>query len=165
VDVRGSIWAIGDVAGLGEYTHLANHHADVVADHLVGGGTRRFDDVVTPACVFTAPPVMMVGPSVAELREDDDVVWVSAELSEIARWSTDDLTEGVLWIAVRRSTRRVIAAHGVGARFDELASALVTAIDGDVPVDRLAASMQPFPTVGELLGVAYSRAAEVLASS
>jgi hypothetical protein len=27
--------------------HLANHQARVVANHLAGDGTRRFDDVVT----------------------------------------------------------------------------------------------------------------------
>jgi pyruvate/2-oxoglutarate dehydrogenase complex dihydrolipoamide dehydrogenase (E3) component len=56
----------------------------------------------------------------------------------------------------------VVAAHGAGARFDELAAALVTAIDGGVPVDRLTMSMWPFPTVGELLGPVYERAVDAL---
>jgi dihydrolipoamide dehydrogenase len=158
VDCAGSVWAVGDVVGRGQYTHLANHQARVVADHLIGTGTRRFDDVVLPACVFTDPPIMIVGPTVRDLEDDDDVVWVSAELSTIARWSTDNPATGMMAMAVRRSDRRVVAAHGVGTRFDELAAAIVTAIDGAVPVDRLAMSMLPFPTVSELLGVLYSRA-------
>lgn len=163
VDCPGSVWAIGDVAGKGQYTHLANHHAKVVADHLVGEGRRRFDDVVVPACIFTRPPVMMVGPTPAHLRaRGDDVVWVEAKLSEIARWSTDALNDGVLTIAVDRTTRCVVAAHGAGARFDELAAALITAIDGRVTVDRLAMSMWPFPTVGDILGPIYQRALDAL---
>lgn len=165
LDAPGSVWVIGDVAGLGQHTHVANHQARVVADQLVGDGTRRFDDVVTPACVFTTPPVMMVGPTRTDLENDDDVVWVTADVSEIARGRTDRLADGFLAIAVRRSTGHVIAAHGVGARFDELATALVTAIDANIPVDRLAMSMQPFPTVGELLGIIYSRAVDELATS
>ncbi|HSM65672.1 MAG TPA: NAD(P)/FAD-dependent oxidoreductase, partial [Ilumatobacteraceae bacterium] len=51
VDAEGSVWAIGDVAGHGQYTHVANHQALVVADALVGSGSRRFDEVVVPACV------------------------------------------------------------------------------------------------------------------
>ena len=38
VHAEGSVWAIGDVAGFGEYTHLANHQARVVAGALVGNG-------------------------------------------------------------------------------------------------------------------------------
>ena len=159
-----SLWAIGDVAGFGEYTHLANHQAHVVAAALLGGTPRRFDEVVTPACVFTDPPILTIGPRPAELS-DADVCWVSARMNEIARWTTDELEEGFLTIAVDRSTHTVVAAHGIGARFDELAAALVTAIDGQLSVDRLAQSMWPFPSVGEILGVVYSRAAEAVASS
>jgi dihydrolipoamide dehydrogenase len=160
VDCPGSVWAIGDVAGKGQYTHLANHHGTVVADHLVGTRTRRFDDVVVPACIFTRPPVMMVGPTPDDAG--DGIVWVSARLSEIARWTTDSLGDGYLTVGVDRSSRCVVAAHGAGARFDELAAALVTAIDGGVPVDRLTMSMWPFPTVGELLGPVYERAVDAL---
>ena len=158
VDSDGSVWAIGDVAGRGEYTHLANHQARVVADALTGSGDRRFDDVVVPACVFTDPPVITIGPTPAELG--DAVLWETGSLSEVPRTTTDELGDGHLTIGVDRSTHRVVAAHGVGAHFDVLAAALVTAIDAQVPVERLARSMWPFPTVGELLGVVYSRAAE-----
>ena len=160
VDCPGSVWAIGDVAGKGQYTHLANHHGQVVADHLAGQGTRRLSDVVVPACIFTSPPVMTIGPTPAQFGEE--VVWVHARLSEIARWTTDSLDDGYLTVAVDRSSRCVVAAHGAGARFDELAAAVVTAIDGCVPVDRLARSMWPFPTVGELLGPIYARALDAL---
>jgi dihydrolipoamide dehydrogenase len=159
------VWAIGDVAGKGQYTHLANHQGAVVAERIAAAATgaaahRRFDDVVVPACIFTRPPVMMVGPTPGEL--DSDVEWVEARLSEIARWTTDSLGDGYLTIGIDRSTRCVVAAHGAGARFDELAAAIVTAIDGAVPIDRLAMSMWPFPTVGDLLGPLYERALDAL---
>jgi pyruvate/2-oxoglutarate dehydrogenase complex dihydrolipoamide dehydrogenase (E3) component len=151
---------MGDVAGRGQYTHVANHHARVVADQLVGDGRRRFDDVVTPASIFTRPPVIMIGPPPAELG--DDVRWVEARMSEIARWTTDALRDGFLSVAVDPATRCVVAAHGVGARFDELSAALIVAIDGGVPIDRLHRSMWAFPTVAELLGVIAARAVDAL---
>jgi dihydrolipoamide dehydrogenase len=159
-----SLWAIGDVAGHGEYTHLANHQARVVADALVGDGTRRFDDVVLPACVFTTPPIVTVGARPADTTPEASV-WVDARLDEIPRATTDELGDGFLTIAVERSTHAVVGAHGIGARFDELAAALVTAIDGRIPVEQLARSMWPFPTVGEILGLTYSRAASSLSGS
>jgi pyruvate/2-oxoglutarate dehydrogenase complex dihydrolipoamide dehydrogenase (E3) component len=157
VECPGSVWAIGDVAGKGQYTHLANHHGLVVANQLTGDATRRFDDVVTPACMFTDPPMMTVGPTRNDVDGDDDVVWATADVSEIARWSTDDHPGGFLAVAARRSSRSIIAAHGAGPRFDELVHALVVAIDGAVPIERLAMSMHPFPTMGEILGPIYGR--------
>ncbi len=155
VEGAGSLWAIGDVAGFGAYTHLANHQARVAAATICGDGTRGFDEVVTPACVFTDPPILTIGPTPAQLS-DDDVLWSTARLSETPRWTTDELVDGFLAIAVDRESHTVVAAHGIGAGFDDLAAALVTAIDGDLTVDRLARSMWPFPTVGEILGVVYS---------
>jgi dihydrolipoamide dehydrogenase len=161
VRATGSVWAIGDVAGYGEYTHLANHQARVVAGALTASsGRRRFDDVVVPSCVFTDPPILTIGPVPDALG--DTVCWVSARLSEVPRATTDELGDGFLALAVDPSTRSIVAAHGVGAHFDVLAAALVTAIDAKLPVDQLARSMWPFPTVGELLGLVYSRAVESL---
>jgi pyruvate/2-oxoglutarate dehydrogenase complex dihydrolipoamide dehydrogenase (E3) component len=156
VEAAGSIWAMGDAAGRGQYTHLANHHARVVADAIAGRGDRRFDDVVVPACVFTDPPIVTMGPTPGQCGAD--TVWVDAHLSEVARFTTDDLVDGLLTIAIDRASGQVRAAHGIGAGFDILAAALVAAIDSGVPVHRLARSMAPFPTVGEILPLVYSRA-------
>jgi pyruvate/2-oxoglutarate dehydrogenase complex dihydrolipoamide dehydrogenase (E3) component len=146
----GSVWAIGDVAGREQYTHAAGHHGAVVADQLAGRGERRFDDVVTAACVFSDPPLFMVGPGFVETASDDDVVWVDDDLDGVVRANTHD-AHGALAVAGSRSTRRLVAAHGVGPGFDELVHAVVYAIDGSIPVDRLVQSMLPFPTMGNAL--------------
>jgi pyruvate/2-oxoglutarate dehydrogenase complex dihydrolipoamide dehydrogenase (E3) component len=104
---------------------------------------------------------MMVGPRPDDLV-DADVVWVDARMADIARRTTDELGNGHLTIAVDRATRAVVAAHGAGARFDELAATLVMVIDAQTPVDRLAMSMIPFPTVSELLAVLFERAVKAL---
>ena len=99
--------------------------------------------------------MISVGPTRAELADDADIVWAEHTVDELPRSSTDALGEGFLAVAARRSTGTVVAAHGVGARFDELVHALVVAIDGKVAVETLARSMQPFPTIGEILGAAF----------
>ncbi len=152
VRCEGSVWAMGDVAGMGQYTHLANHHAAVVADHLVGTRTRTFDEVVLGSCMFTAPPLIQVGPQWSELVDDPDVVSVGYDLASFPRAATDRLGAGHLWVAARRSSGTVVAASGAGPHFDELVHALVIAVDGRVPLARLRRSMQPFPTIGEILG-------------
>jgi dihydrolipoamide dehydrogenase len=161
----GSVWAMGDVAGKGQYTHVANHQARVVANQLAGDGTRRFDDVTISSCVFTDPPLIQVGPSRQDLDGDPDVVWASGRVSDLARALTDDLPEGFMAVAARRSTGRIVAAHGAGPRFEELVHALVIAVDGEVPLRRLAMSMQAFPTVGEILHPIFGSLARKVASA
>ncbi|WP_420452227.1 FAD-dependent oxidoreductase [Ilumatobacter sp.] len=150
-----SLWIMGDAAGREQYTHVANRHAAVVADHLRGDGDRSFGASVVPACQFIDPPLMVVGPTCAETEDDPDVVWSGTEV-DVARLSTDELPSGFLALAASRSSRCLVAAHGIGPRFDEIVHALVVAIDGQVPLEVLARTIQPFPTVGECLGVAYS---------
>lgn len=159
-----SLWIMGDAAGRQQYTHVANRHAAVVADHLVGDGTRSFGDSVVPACIFVDPPVCVIGGTYDDLADDPDVVW-SETVVDVPRLSTDELPEGFLAVAGRRSTGTVVAAHGIGPRFDELSHAIVIAIDGEVPIDVLRRTIQPFPTVGEVLGVAFDDLAAALATT
>jgi dihydrolipoamide dehydrogenase len=158
----GSVWAIGDVAGREQYTHAANHHGRVVADQISGSGDRRLDDVVSAACMFVDPPMMTVGPTYADTVGDPDVVWFTVDVAEsTARAATDERT-GALAVAVDRRTRCLVAAHGIGPCFDELVHALVVAIDGAVPVDRLVQSMFPFPTMGDALRAAIAGARDAI---
>lgn len=167
VDDRGAVvgaehvWIAGDAAGREQYTHVANEHGAVIADHLAGSGTRRFGDHVIPACVFIDPPVLTVGPAWADLQDDDDIVWAENDVDP-PRNSTDEHATGFLALAARRSTGCLVAADGIGARFDELAHAIVIAVDGEVPVDLLARTIQPFPTVGGVLSDAFGRLADAL---
>lgn len=164
VRCAGSIWAIGDVVGEAQYTHAANHHGRVVADQITGAGGRRFDDVVDAACMFTDPPLMTVGPSYADTADDRDVVWSVVDVAERAPRAATDEGCGTLAVAARRSTGRLVAAHGVGPSFDELVHAIVVAIDGEVPVTRLLESMFPFPTMADALVAALTELQAQLSS-
>ncbi len=150
-----SLWIMGDAAGREQYTHVANRHAAVIASAISGDADRSFGDSVIPACIFIDPPVFVVGATQHDLAERDDIVWTTTDAG-VPRLSTDELPDGVVALAADRSTRRLVAAHGIGPRFDELVHALVIAIDGGVPIDVLARTIQPFPTVGEILGVAFA---------
>jgi pyruvate/2-oxoglutarate dehydrogenase complex dihydrolipoamide dehydrogenase (E3) component len=157
----GSIWIMGDAAGQEQYTHIANRHAAVIANRIAGNASRAFGESVVPACIFITPPVIVIGPTWSDLEGDDDVVWATVDL-DVPRMLTDELPDGFLAVAARQSTNTVVAAHGIGPRFDELCHALVIAIDGAVPIETLERTIQPFPTVGEILGTAFARLADQL---
>jgi len=106
---------------------------------------------------------MVVGPTTSELDGDEDVGWARIDLAT-PRGMTDEHAPGFIAVAARRSTGCIVAANGIGASFDELVTALVVAIDGEVPVARLARMIQPFPTVGEVLGQVFAQLARELGS-
>ena len=162
VDGADALWIMGDAAGREQYTHVANRHAAIVANHLAGDGSRSFGESVVPACIFIDPPVFVIGDSLDDLADDPDVVW-SETSARVPRFSTDELPDGFITLAGRRSTNTIVAAHGIGPRFDELSHALVIAIDAKVPIDVLQRTIQPFPTIGEILGVAFDDLAAALA--
>ncbi len=157
-----AIWAAGDAAGRGQYTHLANQHGVVVADQIAGDAERRFGDVVTPACIFIHPPVTVIGATFAD--GGADVVWAGVEL-ETPRHATDEYRAGFLAVAADPETACIVAAHGIGAGVDELSHALVVAIDGRVPLSTLRRTIQPFPTLGGALADVYDGLARALAEA
>lgn len=151
------LWAVGDVVGTDQYTHAANHHAEVVAANLAGGA-RRFDEAVMARCIYTSPPVAAIGPTRAQLEaEGVRLRCATASYHDIARPITDELGEGLLVLLADAERGVLRAAQGVGERMDEIVGALGAVIDGAVPLDVLARSIQPFPTVSEILGVGYRR--------
>ncbi|MGB3735777.1 MAG: NAD(P)/FAD-dependent oxidoreductase [Ilumatobacter sp.] len=156
-----SLWIMGDAAGREQYTHVANRHAAIVANHLVGDRSRSFGESVVPACIFIDPPVFVIGATEDDLSGDADIVWSETDL-DVPRVETDELPGGFITLAGRRSTGTVVAAHGIGPRFDELSHALVIAIDGEVPIGVLRRTIQPFPTIGEVLTVAFDDLAVAL---
>jgi len=158
-----SVWVMGDAAGRQQYTHVANRHAAVVANHVAGDGTRSYGESVVPACIFIDPPVFVIGETYEDLADDDDIVW-SETSARVPRFNTDELPDGFVTLAGRRSTNTIVAAHGIGPRFDELSHALVIAIDGEVSIDVLQRTIQPFPTIGEILDVAFDDLAAALAA-
>ena len=162
VRCSGSVWAIGDVAGREQYTHAANHHGRVVADQITGAADRRFDDIVSAACMFVEPPMMTVGPTYVETLDDPAIVWAAVDVAEASARAATDERRGALAVAVHRRTRCLVAAHGIGPGFDELVHALVVAIDGAVPIDRLLQSMFPFPTMGDALRAALGGARDAV---
>ena len=61
-----------------------------------------------------------------------------------------------------RSTGAVVGASGIGASMDEIISQITLAIEIGWPVSRLQHVVQPFPTISELVGLAYERLATEL---
>ncbi|HEX7289920.1 MAG TPA: NAD(P)/FAD-dependent oxidoreductase [Conexibacter sp.] len=155
--VAGAPWlyAIGDVNGRAQLTHMGKYQARVAVDAICGGadGLRaRRDGPLSPRAIFTDPAVAAVGHTLA-----------SAQAAGIAAHAVDRDTSGVAGASYHGrnapgTTRFVVDAERellVGATFvgpdvAELLHAATIAIVGEVPLATLAHAVPAFPTRSEL---------------
>ena len=153
--VEGAPWlyAIGDVNGRAQLTHMGKYHARVAVDAICGGKLRaRRDGAPAPRVIFTDPAVAAVGHTLA-----------SAQAAGIAARAIDRDTSGTAGASFHGrnapgTTRFVldterellVGATFVGPEVAELLHAATVAIVGEVPLATLAHAVPAFPTRSEL---------------
>jgi pyruvate/2-oxoglutarate dehydrogenase complex dihydrolipoamide dehydrogenase (E3) component len=152
--IRGveNVWAVGDVTRVAPFTHGANSQALAVAENIAGG-RRSIEAPAMPRCVYTHPPLAAVGRTTDEC--DEEIVVARVSFDDIARPTTDSLGPGLLTVIADARTGAILGASAFGHSMDEVIGQLSLAIETQWPVQRLRYLVQPFPTVAELVGVAY----------
>jgi len=153
--VKGAPWlyAIGDVNGRAQLTHMGKYQARVAVDAICGGGMRaRRDGALSPRVIFTDPAVAAVGHTLA-----------SAQAAGIPARAIDRDTSGTAGASfhgrnapgttrfVLDSERELlVGATFVGPEVAELLHAATVAIVGELPLATLAHAVPAFPTRSEL---------------
>jgi len=152
-DLRSSnakVYAIGDVAGQGQFTHLAGYHASVVIRSLLFGLPAKTKTNHIPRATYTDPEIAQVGLTEAEAQET-----YAAKL-EIARfdYSHNDRAiatrqaEGFIKVMVVKG--RPVGATIAGPQAGELISTWSLAIANGMKMSQIAAMVAPYPTISEL---------------
>ncbi|MBB0247090.1 pyridine nucleotide-disulfide oxidoreductase, partial [Streptomyces alkaliphilus] len=153
------LWAIGDVTGISQFTHVAQYHGRIVADALLGG-SRRADHTGIPRVVFTHPEVAAVGLTEVEAREGG-VETVACELdlaASLARpWTFETEPGGTLGLLADRRRRVLIGAWAVAPLAGEWIHQAALAIRAGIPIDTLLDGVAQFPTYSESLLKALER--------
>jgi pyruvate/2-oxoglutarate dehydrogenase complex dihydrolipoamide dehydrogenase (E3) component len=145
-DVPG-VWAIGDVVG-GGFTHMAVHHARIVAADVLGQPVAGTTDKAKPRVTFTDPEVGAVGLTEQGAREQGlDVRTGSARVPESARgWIHKVGNEGFIKLVEDRTRGVLVGATSMGPVGGEVLSMLTLAIHGDIPTAELRRMIYAYPT-------------------
>ena len=117
------VWAVGDVSGVGQLTHLGKYQARVAASNIAGI-ERVADYRAIPAAVFTDPQVASVGTT-----EGDGVVTASFTIDG-GRLSTYERPRrpGLVKLAADGSRRVLVGAVAVGPEAGEWLGQLTLAV-------------------------------------
>jgi pyruvate/2-oxoglutarate dehydrogenase complex dihydrolipoamide dehydrogenase (E3) component len=138
------LWAIGDVNGIWQLTHVGKYQGRVVASNILGEPREANYDAV-PRVVFTDPQAASVG--VAEAR-----FTATARISQVAKMATYtreyDKANGFLTLL--SDGERLTGAYALGPEAGEWLQQATLAIRARVPLKVLLDTIQPFPTFSEI---------------
>ncbi|MDE2229448.1 MAG: FAD-dependent oxidoreductase [Alphaproteobacteria bacterium] len=145
------IYAIGDVAGGYQFTHLAGYHAGIVLRNALFRLPAKVDLRAFQWVTYTDPELVQVGMTETQARTaHGDAVRVSrATFADNDRAQTEGATQG--FIKVMTSARgRILGVTLVGCHAGELALPWILAIARELRIGTLATAIAPYPTLSEI---------------
>ncbi|GAA6201718.1 FAD-dependent oxidoreductase [Aquicoccus sp. SU-CL01552] len=144
------VYAIGDVAGGLQFTHVAGYHAGVIIRSSLFGLPSKASDAHIPRVTYTAPELAQVGLSEAEARaaHGDRVEVVRFDYAHNDRAIAERKTVGFAKVMVVKG--RPVGASIVGHQAGELIGLWALALANGLKMGQVAAMVAPYPTIGEL---------------
>ncbi|MFX0545125.1 dihydrolipoyl dehydrogenase family protein [Roseovarius sp. S1116L3] len=144
------VYAIGDVAGGLQFTHLANYHAGIVIRSAVLGLPAKAKTSHIPWATYTAPELAQVGLTEAQAREEygDKLEVVRHEYAHNDRAIAERSARGLIKVMVAKG--RPVGASIVGTQAGELIALWALALANDMKMSQIAAMVAPYPTIGEV---------------
>ncbi|HHS81939.1 MAG TPA: dihydrolipoamide dehydrogenase, partial [Devosia sp.] len=156
------VYAIGDVAGGLQFTHMAGYHAGLVIRNALFGLPVRQDTSIIPWATYTDPELANVGMTEAEAKKKlgERFRVLRATFAENDRARAERRTEGVVKLIVAPGGK-ILGAGIVGAGAGELISFFAYAMANRMKVSSLTRFVAPYPTISEIVKrVAYAFYAE-----
>jgi len=147
------LYAIGDVNGRAQLTHMGKHQARVAAENILGrDAVVHHDDERSPRVVFSDPEVAAVGYTLAGAREAGlEVSAVDVSTAGTAGASFHGRNApGSSRLVIDDERRVVVGATFVGPDANELLHAATIAVTAEVPLEVLIDAVPAFPTRNEI---------------
>jgi len=151
------VYALGDVNGGPQFTHISYDDFRLVRDNLLHGANATTRDRLVPYTVFIDPQLGRVGLSEKEARRQGrDVRIAKLPMSRVARALEMDESRGFMKAVVDAGTRRILGAAVLGIEGGELMSVLQMAMIGNVTADTLREGVFAHPLLAESLNTLFT---------
>jgi pyruvate/2-oxoglutarate dehydrogenase complex dihydrolipoamide dehydrogenase (E3) component len=138
------LWAIGDVTGIWQLTHVGKYQGEVVAANILGD-PREADYEAVPRVTYTDPQAAAVGATEGRFSG-------TALLNELSK--TETYTRAYAdsngFLTLLSDGERLTGAYALGPEAGEWLQQATLAIRAHVPIDVLSDTIQPFPTFSEI---------------
>ena len=146
--VRPGVWAVGDIAGDGMFTHLGTRQADVAVADILGNQIEPLNLDALSAVTFTDPEVGAVGQTEAQAREAGiSVATAFKPVAHTARgWLHSAGNEGFIKLVVDADRDVLVGATSVGPVGGEVLGLLALAVHAAIPIATLRSMIYAYPT-------------------
>ena len=138
------LWAVGDVTGIRQLTHVGKYQGEVVAANILGEAREAHYEAI-PDAVYTDPQAASVGASQARFT-------ATARLSEVAKTATftHEYAKSNGFLTLLSDGEYLTGAYALGPEAGEWLQQATLAIRARVPIEVLRDVIQPFPTFSEI---------------
>ena len=158
------VWAVGEVAGSPQFTHISYDDYRVVLDQLAGG-TRVTTGRMVPYCLFTDPELARVGLSEKEARARGlGYRLFQVPMAADLRTRTLSETRGFMKALVAGDSDRILGCTVFGVGAGEIMSAVQLAMIGNLPYTAVRDAILAHPTLAEGLTALFAATPRTIAA-
>ena len=144
------IYAVGDVAGAYQFTHIAGYHAGIVLRNALFRLPAKVDYSAVPWVTYTRPELAHVGLTEAAARKGgQDIRVLRWPFADNDRAQAERMTDGLIKVIVAKKGR-VLGASILGAHAGELILPWVMAVRTRSKIGAIASLIAPYPTLSEV---------------
>lgn len=144
------VYAIGDVAGGPQFTHVAGYHAGLVIRSLLFRLGAKEDRTIIPHVTYTDPELAHVGMTETDaLKGHKGVRILRWPYAENDRAQAERRTEGFIKL-VTSARGKILGCSIVGANAGEMINIYALAVAHGMGVRDIASYVPPYPTLSEI---------------
>jgi pyruvate/2-oxoglutarate dehydrogenase complex dihydrolipoamide dehydrogenase (E3) component len=145
------VYAVGDAAGRGQFTHLAGAHAGLVVRRAIFGLPVNADNLATPRVTYADPELAAVGLSEAEARKahGDDIRLEVFDFAGNDRAIAEGDTRGMGKL-ITTAKGKILGVTLVGRHAGDHIALWALVLSAGLKLSQITGMIAPYPTRGEI---------------
>ena len=147
-----NIYAMGDVKGGPQFTHIAYDDYRIIVDNLFGRGERNINDRLNPFTLYTEPQLGRVGLTETQAIEKGfDIEIVKLEMTHVARAIEEDYTNGFMKAVINKENHEILGVAILGYQGGEILAMIQIAMMAGMKYEKLRDGIFTHPSLSEAL--------------
>jgi pyruvate/2-oxoglutarate dehydrogenase complex dihydrolipoamide dehydrogenase (E3) component len=144
------IYAVGDVTGRYQFTHMSNHMAKVAVTNAILKVPSSVDADHVPRVTYSDPELAHVG-ATADALDAEGVSYDTYRFpySKLDRAITEGETTGLIKVHAKSLTGKILGASVLGSRAGELITSFTIAMRNGITLRNIGDTIHPYPAWGE----------------
>ncbi len=143
------VYAVGDIAGKGAFTHMAMYHAGIVERAILGQDGPGADYSAVSRVTFTDPEIGSVGMTEQQARDAGITVAVGCvPVPSVSRgWIHKVGNEGLIKVVADADRGVLIGGTSMAYSGGEVLAGIAMAVRGQIPISTLKNMIYAYPTI------------------